>query len=51
MKIIYSIAQSMHKPIQRTYPCLELTQSLARMINNKQQKKEGLVGYTERFKE
>ena len=51
LKLMNTIIQSMHEPIQTTYTYLSLTQSLARMMNTKKQKKEGLGQYTEGFKE
>ena len=41
----------MHEPICATYTYLSLTEYLARMMNTRQQEKDGLVEYVERFKQ
>ena len=43
LKIIYTIAKSMHYPIQETYPYISLPESLARMTNTRQQEKGVLM--------
>ena len=39
LKIMGEIAQPMHNPICATYPYLKLTESLAIMMNTRQQEK------------
>ena len=51
LKIMNSIARSIHEPIQETYPYMSLTESLARIINSRQQEKEEFLQYMERFKQ
>ena len=51
LKIMDGIDQSMHNTIQETYPYLLLAESLAIIMNNRQQQKEGLVEYMEMFKQ
>ena len=46
-----AIAQSMHKPIQETYPYLSLTESLDIIMNTRKHKKVVLVDYMDRFKQ
>ena len=47
---MYAIAQSMNKPIWATYLYLSLIESLAIMMNTRQQNKEVLVEYMDGFK-
>ena len=51
LKLINEIAQSMHEPLRATYLYLSLTESLARITNTRQQDKERLLEYTDRFKQ
>ena len=39
LKLMGAISQSMHKPIQETYPYLTFTEYISRMINTRQQDK------------
>ena len=51
LKLTDAISQSKYKPIQATYPYISLTQYLAIIMNARQQEKEVLVEYMDRFKQ
>ena len=51
LKLRDAIYQSMHEYIRKSYPYLSLTEPLAILMNTRQQEKEELVDYTERFKQ
>ena len=50
-KLMDTISQSIHTHIRSEYPYLSLTKYLAIIMNTRQQEREKLVDYTERFKQ
>ena len=50
LKLMDAISHSMCEPVQAIYPYMPLTESISRMMNAKQNEKEGLLEYMERFK-
>ena len=51
LKLMDAISQSMNKTIQEIYTYMSVRESLARMTNDGQQEKQGLVEYMEKFKQ